>query len=41
MDDFADRTINELLESYPLFIDALKDEYDILLYKINIQNLKK
>ena len=36
MDDFADRTINELLESYPLFIDALKDEYDIILNMLNI-----
>ena len=28
MEDFADRTINELIESYPLFLEALKDEYD-------------
>ena len=36
MDDFADRTINELMESYPLFLEALKDEYDILLNMLNI-----
>ena len=36
MDDFADRTINELVESYPLFLEALKDEYDILFPMINI-----
>ena len=28
MDDFADRTINELIESFPLFVDALKEAYD-------------
>ena len=36
MDDFADRTCNELIESYPLFLEAMKDEYDILLNLINI-----
>ena len=36
MDDFADRTINELVESHPLFVDALKEEYDILVNMINI-----
>ena len=36
MEDFADRTIDELIESYPLFVDALKDEYDILLNMLNI-----
>ena len=36
MEDFADRTINELIESYPLFIEAMNDEYDILLNMINI-----
>ena len=28
MDDFDDRSINELFESYPLFLEALKAEYD-------------
>ena len=36
MDDFADRTINELIESHSLFVDALKDEYEILVNMINI-----
>jgi len=36
MDDFADRTINELVESYPLFVDALKDEYDVISPMIDI-----
>ena len=36
MDDFADRTIYELIESYTLFLEAMKDEYDILLNLINV-----
>ena len=36
MDDFADRTINELIESYPIFLDALKEEYDVLMNIIDI-----
>ena len=36
MEDFADRTINELMESYPLFLDALKEEYDVLMNILDI-----
>ena len=36
MDDIDDRTINELIESYPLFLEVMKDEYDILLNLINV-----
>ena len=36
MDDFTDRSISELIESIPLFLEAMKDEYDILLNMINI-----
>ena len=36
MDDLNDRSINELIESYPLLLEAMKDEYDILLNMINI-----
>ena len=36
MDDQADRTFNELIEFCPLFLEALKDEYDILMNIINI-----
>ena len=36
MEDFADRTINELIESYPIFVDALKEEYDVLMNIIDI-----
>ena len=36
MDDFADRSFNELIEFIPLFLEAMKDEYDILLNMINV-----
>ena len=36
MEDFADRTINELVESYPIFVDALKEEYNILTNMLDI-----
>ena len=36
MENFADRTINELIESYPLFLDALKEEHDVLMNIIDI-----
>ena len=36
MEDFADRTINELVESYPIFVDALKEEYNILANMLDI-----
>ena len=36
MDDFKDRTINELVESYPIFVDALKEEYGVLMNIIDI-----
>ena len=35
MDDFANRTINELIESYPLLVDVLKDLYDDILKIFN------
>ena len=36
MDDFADRTINELVESHSLFVCALKDEYNVISPMIDI-----
>ena len=36
MDDFEDRTISELMESYPLFVDTLKEEFDALANMIDI-----
>ena len=36
MEDFADRTISELIESYPMFVDALKEEHDVLMNMIDI-----
>ena len=36
MENFADRTIGELIESYEIFVDTLKEEYDVLLNIIDI-----
>ena len=36
MEDFKDRTDDELLECYPLFVDALKEEYDVIMNIIDI-----
>ena len=36
MEDLKDRTINELVESYPMLVDTLNQKYDVLMNIIDI-----